>query len=218
MDEQTYTIGELAEAAGVTPRTIRYYTAEGLLPPPDARGKYALYGPEHLLRLRLIARLKEAYLPLGEIRARLAGLTPGELAALAEAPEPSSSAADYVAQVIAARGQPRALAERAPGYAATPAPRAEAGGRIAERRVAPMLGYAAPARGGAHHAAPATEQVADERWQRIPLAPGIELHVREPAPPEVRRALAQLVAQARALLRDEGDAALGDHASGGHDR
>jgi len=33
-----YTIGQLAELAGVTPRTIRYYTAEELLPRPDARG------------------------------------------------------------------------------------------------------------------------------------------------------------------------------------
>jgi DNA-binding transcriptional MerR regulator len=56
-EETLYTISQLAEAAGVTPRTIRYYTAEGLLPRPDARGQYALYSQDHLLRLQLIGRL-----------------------------------------------------------------------------------------------------------------------------------------------------------------
>ncbi len=74
--ETLYTIGELAEATGTTPRTIRYYTAEGLLPPPDTRGRYALYGQEHIDRLQLIARLKDAYLPLGEIKARMEQLSP----------------------------------------------------------------------------------------------------------------------------------------------
>src|SRR5436309_7478607 len=74
-----YTISELAEAACTTPRTIRFYTAEGLLPPPDARGRFALYSDEHLDRLRLILRLKEAYLPLSAIRERLCNLTHSEV-------------------------------------------------------------------------------------------------------------------------------------------
>ncbi|HWQ13559.1 MAG TPA: MerR family transcriptional regulator, partial [Roseiflexaceae bacterium] len=120
-EERTYTIGQLAEAAGVTPRTIRYYTAEELLPPPDSRGKYALYSEDHLLRLRLIARLKEAYLPLGEIKARLGALSPEQVAALLaeyeEAPAPSS-AADYIAQLLAGKTTAHAVAERAPEYPA----------------------------------------------------------------------------------------------------
>ena len=50
-EEATYTIGELAERAGVTPRTIRYYTAEGLLPRPDTRGQYARYRADQLFWL-----------------------------------------------------------------------------------------------------------------------------------------------------------------------
>src|SRR5215210_2899635 len=103
MSEETlYTIGQLAERAGVTPRTIRYYTAEGLLPRPDARGQYALYGEEHLLRLQLIGHLKETYLPLGEIKARIENLDADQIRALLdehrESPVSPTSAADYLAQ------------------------------------------------------------------------------------------------------------------------
>ena len=126
MDQNTpYTIGELAEAAGVTPRTIRYYTAEGLLPRPDSRGQYALYGEEHLLRLLLIARLKEAYLPLGEIKARLDQLDPGQLRSLLEehvgAPaRAAASAADYIAQIL--HQPPQIVAETAARYGGAPEP------------------------------------------------------------------------------------------------
>src|SRR5215210_3511520 len=104
--EPSYTIGELAGMAGVTPRTIRYYTAEGLLPPPDTRGRYALYGEDHLRRLQLIARLKDAYLPLSEIRARLEQLTAEQVRqVLAEYNQTAEQAApwsatDYIAQVL----------------------------------------------------------------------------------------------------------------------
>ena len=67
-------IGEFAAAAGVSARTVRYYIVEGLLPPPEGAGLGAMYGPDHLDRLRLILRLKEAYLPLKEIRRQLTGL------------------------------------------------------------------------------------------------------------------------------------------------
>ncbi len=45
------TIGELAEAAGVSRRTVRYYVQRGLLPAPDGLGRGARYGEEHLRRL-----------------------------------------------------------------------------------------------------------------------------------------------------------------------
>src|SRR5688572_6152833 len=84
-DDRDHGIGiaELAQRAGVTPRTIRYYVAEGLLPPPGGRGQRRAYGPEHLERLDAIRQLKAAYLPLHEIRRRLA--------APSSPPRPSSS-------------------------------------------------------------------------------------------------------------------------------
>ncbi|MGH9270209.1 MAG: MerR family transcriptional regulator, partial [Ilumatobacteraceae bacterium] len=42
----TFGLAELAVASGVSARTIRYYQAERLLPPPAKRGRQAVYGPD----------------------------------------------------------------------------------------------------------------------------------------------------------------------------
>ena len=73
------TLGELTAAADVSVRTVRYYITEGLLPPPEGSGPGSAYTQGHLDRLRLIQRLKEAYLPLKEIRRRLSGLSDDEV-------------------------------------------------------------------------------------------------------------------------------------------
>ena len=78
-DNNTYTIGELSQQADVTPRTIRFYVAEGLLPPPLGAGRAATYTADHLVRLELIKLLKDEFLPLAEIRDLLAGLTVTEI-------------------------------------------------------------------------------------------------------------------------------------------
>lgn len=64
-------LDELAERAGVSPRTVRYYIAQGLLPSPGRLGPMTRYGREHLERLRLVKRLQEERLSLAEIRSRL---------------------------------------------------------------------------------------------------------------------------------------------------
>ena len=66
-DERCYGIKALAELGGVTRRTVRYYVQRGLLPAPAFRGKDTAYGPEHLVRLRAIRRLQEAFFPLDAI-------------------------------------------------------------------------------------------------------------------------------------------------------
>ena len=71
MPDDPYTLSDLARLADVTPRTIRYYVAQGLLPSPEAAGPATRYGEGHLLRLRFIRRLQRDHLPLAEIRARL---------------------------------------------------------------------------------------------------------------------------------------------------
>lgn len=70
-------VEELADAVGVTVRTVRYYQAEGLLPPPTRVGRSARYGPEHVERLALIGGLQERGLRLTAIRDVLAESAPG---------------------------------------------------------------------------------------------------------------------------------------------
>lgn len=72
-EQREYSIGELADAAGVSSRTIRYYVSEGLLPPPVGAGPNSRYTDQHRRQLEIIGRLKAQYLPLKEIRRRLIG-------------------------------------------------------------------------------------------------------------------------------------------------
>ncbi len=76
---ERFSLAELTEASGVSVRTVRYYIAEGLLPPPVGSGPKAYYTRDHLDRLTLIGRMRANYLPLKEIRRRLEEMTPAEV-------------------------------------------------------------------------------------------------------------------------------------------
>ncbi|MFI6691733.1 MerR family transcriptional regulator [Streptomyces sp. NPDC050433] len=54
-----YRMKELADAAGITVRTVRFYRERGLIPPPRREGRIAWYDSHHLARLRTIAALLE---------------------------------------------------------------------------------------------------------------------------------------------------------------
>lgn len=100
-DDRSFSLEELTSLADVTVRTVRYYIAEGLLPPPVSAGRNASYTREHLDRLRLIARLKEEFLPLKEIRRRLQSMTEEEIAeGVGDAVEYRSSASSYIERAI----------------------------------------------------------------------------------------------------------------------
>ena len=79
MVDEELLIHELAQRAGISIRTIRYYIEEGLLPQPNDQGKYSTYTSTFLDRLELIRRLKESYLPLREIREIMNSLTDSEV-------------------------------------------------------------------------------------------------------------------------------------------
>jgi MerR family mercuric resistance operon transcriptional regulator len=57
MTEAKFTIGRIAQAAGVNIETVRYHQRRGLvgLPPKRARG-FRYYGPEAANRVRFIKR------------------------------------------------------------------------------------------------------------------------------------------------------------------
>jgi DNA-binding transcriptional MerR regulator len=212
---ERYRIAELAQETGVTPRTIRYYVAEGLLPPPEGAGPAAVYGAGHRARLELIGRLKDQYLPLKEIRRRLATLTDDEVRAwlargageaeqgtaaapaapaaqtqggtmemLAAAAPPSDSAADYLDRVLG-----RAAESRPPHYQFPPP-------------VPPIPLPSIPIPGTPRTPRTPIVPAQREHWERIVLADGVELHVRED-----RRAgvipLDALIRAARKLLGEE---------------
>lgn len=77
-------LAELAEACGVSPRTVRYYVQRGLLPAPVFRGRDTAYGEEHRVRLLAIKKLQEAYLPLDAIERELKQRPLSELREIAE--------------------------------------------------------------------------------------------------------------------------------------
>ncbi len=64
-----YTVKALAELAGVTPRTLRWYDQKGLLRPRrTTEAGYRLYGPEEVDRLQNILFYKELGLGLEAVR------------------------------------------------------------------------------------------------------------------------------------------------------
>ena len=74
-----YTIDELAAAAKLPSRTIRFYQSRGALMPPEIRGRVAYYGPAHIDRLKLIAQLQDRGLRIDAIRDLLTSIDRGEV-------------------------------------------------------------------------------------------------------------------------------------------
>lgn len=72
-----YRIAELARAAGVPVRTLRYYQERKLLPPPRRAGRVGLYSGDHLDRLRMIGNLLERGHTLEGIRELLSAWEQG---------------------------------------------------------------------------------------------------------------------------------------------
>ena len=185
----TYDLAELSERAGVSQRTVRYYIQQGLLPAPETRGPGAHYGPEHLDRLRLIRRLQREHLPLAEIRRRLEPLGPAEIRRLLDrAPErPKGDARDYIRRVLSG-GPPSLSAQRI-------AP-------LATDAVEPQPALREPSRSFVDQdrlrKAPARSQ-----WDRIPLGPDVELHVRRPLTREQNRQIERLMDAAQRIFDEE---------------
>ncbi|QEV21395.1 MerR family transcriptional regulator [Streptomyces alboniger] len=80
-EEPTLTVDELAARAGVTVRTIRFYSTKGLLPPPViGPRRVGHYGQDHLSRLALIEELQHQGMTLAAIERYLEQL-PADLSA-----------------------------------------------------------------------------------------------------------------------------------------
>ncbi|MFG2361238.1 MerR family transcriptional regulator [Streptomyces mirabilis] len=80
-EEPTLTVDELAARAGVTVRTVRFYSSKGLLPPPAiGPRRVGHYSQEHLARLALIEELQRQGMTLAAIERHLQQL-PADLSA-----------------------------------------------------------------------------------------------------------------------------------------
>jgi DNA-binding transcriptional MerR regulator len=190
-----YSLTELANLGAVTPRTIRYYISQGLLRGPATSGPGAKYDDADLARLRLIKRLQREHQPLAEIRSHLDGLGDEQILRSVEeaTPVPADSALEYVRRVTT----PHHVAEASlPNYSAMPPGQPSAAGAAALS--APNAPVAAPA-------PVASDDVRLERsqWERIDLAPDVELHVRRPLARSTAKRVDRLISIARDLLEED---------------
>ena len=177
----TYDLQELCTETGVTPRTVRYYIQQGLLPAPDPQGPSTRYGQGHLDRLRLIRDLQAEHQPLAVIRQRLEGLGDEEVRRLMKSlppPRPApSSAVDYVRSVL---GEP------------------------ATRHAGKQMSLSAPARAASPvHASPVHATPVRAQWERLSIAPDVELHVRRPLTRDHNRRVEKLLALARQIFEED---------------
>jgi DNA-binding transcriptional MerR regulator len=170
-------LAELAQRAGVSTRTVRYYIQQGLLPAPEARGPGAHYGAEHVDRLLLIRLLQREHLPLAEIRKRIERLSPVEVKRLlvAKPSRPPESATDYVRRVLSEGSATFGVAEPRPMAAMRSVP-------------SPPQAMGMPAR---------------SQWDRHSLSPDVELHVRRPVSREENRRIERLMEAARKIFNEE---------------
>lgn len=170
----------LAAKAGVSPRTVRYYIHQRLLPSPG-KGPYIRYDEELVDRLRLIKEYQAQHLPLAEIRKRLDRLDAEGVRAVLGRPLElplSDSALSYVK---------RALGEE--------------GGRLAERAAPYQTRSAPPEPHDLFSAAGAVSP--DDQWQRVRLSPKLELHIQRPLSPAESKLVNRVLDLARRLLSEE---------------
>jgi DNA-binding transcriptional MerR regulator len=191
--EPRYSLTELADLASVTPRTIRYYITQGLLRGPASSGPGAKYDDTDLARLRLIKRLQAEHQPLAEIRTQLDALGDAAILQLQdEVPAPPlDSALDYIRRITGGSRAAEAPAMyRMQSYAdAPPAPTAPAA-------PAPAPSMAPPS--------PIPDvRLERSQWERIDLAPDVELHIRRPLARATAKRVDRLIAIARDLLEED---------------
>jgi DNA-binding transcriptional MerR regulator len=215
--ELQFTLKELVKAAEVSERTIRYYIQEGILPPAQGAGPASRYGLEHLSRLLLVRRFKAALLPLSQIKQLFAELALDELEAVADHYQAELTSLptvldEVVSQPVKERAEPETddalsleniLRERS-------APPPTYPGELAvfslPQETPVLLGDINDAETLQQTASPNVLEDIDlniaGRWNRIVLAPGLELQYQEGGlqdTPEGRQRLARLLELAKQL-------------------
>ena len=138
-------------------RTVRYYLAEGLIPPAEEKqGTASVFGFRHLLQLLVVKKLQAEGLPIRAIRELVTGKTERQLERLLGVEQGRASGSAARGEAL---GYLQSLLQKGP---ASPLPSSP-----------PPTAEPAPpsALSGSPSAAPR------ERWARVELEPGLELHV-----------------------------------------
>jgi len=158
-----------------TARTIRFYTAQGLVDNPLGReGRSAVYGYRHLLQILAVKYLQSHYLPLRKIRSLVEGASNRDLEQLM----PDIPPASWVHRGFTRHDRrvsddlgPRHELQRAAAVPAAPVGAPEASAEL-------------------------------DAWHRLEIGPGIELHVHAAAlAPEQRELLRGALLRELAVLR-----------------
>ena len=144
-------------------RTVRYYSATGLLPKPlGSRGSAALFGYRHLLTLLAIKILQARFLPLQQVREVLAPLDEKGLEKLIQQGIPDEPVDTLVRRESAAANLER---PRSRGAKASTTPRARRPELTPFEPALPLSGMGAPGPDAS-------------TWERLEVEPGLELQVR----------------------------------------
>ena len=224
-EQPRYSLADIAALAGVSPRTVRYYIAQGLLPAASSAGPGPKYGDVHLARLRLIRKLQRDHQPLAAIRRQIGRFDDETILQLGSSPVtdhvPADGALDYIRRLLSDPGHARPTVEAAPSMAVPPprmpaAQSAPVSPSSAKRAApaAPAASSAAPAPATPSSAAenapipaPVDHEPAPEltrsQWERIVLAPDVELHVRRPLTRIQSKRVDRLVTIGRELLEED---------------
>jgi len=175
IEDEELTLKELVEESGVSERTVRYYMANGIIPPAPRSGPGVRYPRGHLTRLRLVRRWQEENLPLEQIRKLLADLTDVEVERLYQKevrtpepePEARGSAADYVKKALARSATRPRMPTQLPLDEPTEAP------------------------------------VARSTWERYVVDDDVEIHVRRPLSTPQNRRVDALLKEARRIMKEK---------------
>ncbi len=150
-----------------TERTIRFYISRGLVDKPIGRkGTSALYGYRHLLQILTIKYLQSEYLPLHKIHSLIQGRSNRNLELFL--PEGATAVAPEFHYLDLGRK-----------FRPPHEPRLTTGGDERTRALQPLHpavtqnDHAPTADRGGHQSTDASE-----RWHRLLIAPGMELHLR----------------------------------------
>jgi len=186
-DTATMTLAELATMADVTPRTVRYYVQQSLLPSPGS-GPRARYGRPHLTRIRLIKRLQKQDVPLAKIRSALESLDDAGVERLLSTlrTEPGQETAQLGASMSA--------------------PAVEYIRGVLEGRSSVPLGRHLPHVPESNPSAPPPArppQLTRSQWERLPLSPDVELHIRRPMSRHQNKQVDRLITFAIKLFEED---------------